>query len=403
MSERIKIAWLYLAAALFLAANLYMVVQKDIYLLFALPLVLAVLLLYIFSFDKVLLLISFLTPLSINFEDMDVGLGISLPVEPLLFGILVLFIAKFLYDRKFDLKIASHPIALVVYIMLSWMVVTSFTSELPMVSVKYLISRLWFVVPSFFVAAVVFKKLRNIHWFIWLYNFGLIIAIAYTIINHAKYGFSDNSAHWVMSPLYNDHTAYGAALSMFLILTIGYLFYPGLSKAKRFWALSTVVILAVAIILSLSRAAWLSLAGALLVYIIVYLKIKLRYIIVVFIGILTILITFQFEIIDALEKNKQDSSTDLVEHVQSMYNISSDASNLERINRWQAAFRLFEERPVFGWGPGTYQFVYGAYQRSKEKTIISTNAGDMGNAHSEYIGPLAEMGFPGMLIVVLLV
>ncbi len=85
-----------------------------------------------------------------------------------------------------------------------------------------------------------------------------------------------------------------------------------------------------------------------------------------------------------------------------MSNISSDASNLERINRWQAAIRLFDERPVLGWGPGTYQFVYAPFQRSKEKTIISTNLGDMGNAHSEYLGPLAEMGLPGMLLVILL-
>ena len=89
--------------------------------------------------------------------------------------------------------------------------------------------------------------------------------------------------------------------------------------------------------------------------------------------------------------------------MRSISNISSDASNLERINRWQAAIRLFNERPFFGWGPGTYQFVYAPFQRSKEKTIISTNAGDGGNAHSEYIGPLSEMGVIGMLLVFLLV
>ncbi len=108
---------------------------------------------------------------------------------------------------------------------------------------------------------------------------------------------------------------------------------------------------------------------------------------------------FQHQILDRLEKNKQDSSANFIEHVQSIANITSDASNLERINRWQAAIRLFNDRPVFGWGPGTYQFVYSPYQRSKEKTIISTNLGDKGNAHSEYLGPLAEMGFIGMLIV----
>ena len=108
-------------------------------------------------------------------------------------------------------------------------------------------------------------------------------------------------------------------------------------------------------------------------------------VVVVLVGLF---LAFQNQIIDALEKNNQDASGDLVENVQSITNISTDASNLERINRWQSAFRLFNERPVFGWGPGTYQFVYAPYQMSKEKTIISTNAGDGGNAHSEYFGPL---------------
>jgi O-antigen ligase len=54
---------------------------------------------------------------------------------------------------------------------------------------------------------------------------------------------------------------------------------------------------------------------------------------------------------------------------------------------------------LLGWGPGTYQFIYAPFQRSKERTIISTNAGDLGNAHSEYIGPLSEQGVPGLLSV----
>lgn len=52
-----------------------------------------------------------------------------------------------------------------------------------------------------------------------------------------------------MSPLYNDHTAYGAALAMFLILTIGYLFFPNLSKFKRFWVVTMVVLLTVVTVL----------------------------------------------------------------------------------------------------------------------------------------------------------
>jgi len=123
---------------------------------------------------------------------------------------------------------------------------------------------------------------------------------------------------------------------------------------------------------------------------------------VVAVGLTGLFVVFQQQIVDSLEKNKQDSSANFVEHIQSITNITSDASNLERINRWQSAIRMFQERPFWGWGPGTYQFLYAPYQRSKEKTIISTNAGDMGNAHSEYIGPMAESGLAGMISILLI-
>jgi O-antigen ligase len=136
------------------------------------------------------------------------------------------------------------------------------------------------------------------------------------------------------------------------------------------------------------------------VLILVKLRIKFKWIAITIAGLLLVFFTFKFEILDKLEKNKQDASANFIEHIQSISNISSDASNLERINRWQAALRMFSERPLVGWGPGTYQFEYAPFQRSKEKTIISTNLGDLGNAHSEYIGPLAESGFPGLLSII---
>jgi len=159
----------------------------------------------------------------------------------------------------------------------------------------------------------------------------------------------------------------------------------------------------VALVLSYSRAAWLSLAFAFLVFLIVIFKIKFKWILsgVIVFGIFFYI--FSFEILDRLEKNQQGPSANYVEHLRSISNISTDNSNLERINRWQSALRMYEDRPVFGYGPGTYQFEYAPFQRSEEKTLISTNAGDKGNAHSEYIGPLAEQGLPGMLLVIALV
>ena len=101
-----------------------------------------------------------------------------------------------------------------------------------------------------------------------------------------------------------------------------------------------------------------------------------------------------------LGKNHQDSSYDLAGQIKSISNISTDASNLERLNRWASALRMWKESPVLGCGPGTYQFRYASYQRSYQLSTISTNAGNLGNAHSEYIGPMTEQGIPGVLLVV---
>ncbi len=401
MSRTVKTALLYLIAAIFVAIGLYLVVQKNNYIFFALPVVLGILLLYIFSLDKVLLLIAFVTPLSVNME--DAGLAISLPSEPMLFGVLIMFLAKLLYEGKFDNKIASNPISIVKYAIFSWMKFTTITSEFPLVSIKYLISRLWFIIPAYFMCAVFFKDFKNINRFVWFYMAGLIIVIIYSTIHHFLNNFSSESAHWVMKPFYNDHTAYGAVLAVYIAFCAAYVIFPKISKSKRITAFAVFALISVAIILSFCRASWLSIIAMCGVLVCVLLKIKFRWIFIAVAILVGLFFTFQHQISIILERNDQDAKGNIVEHIQSISNITTDASNLERINRWNSAIRLFKERPVFGWGPGTYQFVYAPYQLSKNKTIISTNAGDGGNAHSEYIGRLAEIGIIGSLLLVVLI
>ncbi|MCF8364205.1 MAG: O-antigen ligase family protein [Bacteroidales bacterium] len=376
--------------------------MKEFYWSLLFPLVAIVALMYVFALDKLLLFITFLTPLAVNIRSFEANLGVSLPTEPLMFGVLIIFIIKLFGGFPYDKRIFRHPLTLAILFSLIWMLITTFTSELPWVSVKYFLARLWFVVPFYFVAAILFRKFSNTRKFIWLYTLALVIVNIYTLIHHAQYSFDEDPGHWVMTPFYNDHTAYGAAIAMFIPFVVAFLFDKHYSFSIRMSTFMVLTIMILAVIFSYSRAAWISLIGAFGVYLIILLRIKFKWIA----GVLTVIIiaffSFQHQIIEVLERNEQDSSTDFVEHVQSIYNISSDASNLERINRWQAGIRMFNERPLLGWGPGTYQFLYAPFQRSKEKTIISTNAGDLGNAHSEYIGPMAEQGILGMVSIVLI-
>ncbi|NMD00467.1 MAG: O-antigen ligase family protein, partial [Bacteroidales bacterium] len=149
--------------------------------------------------------------------------------------------------------------------------------------------------------------------------------------------------------------------------------------------------------------AWLSLVVALGALIILLFKIKFRTILLLVVSFGLILSLVWTQLIMKLERNKQDASSNFTEQIQSVTNISTDASNLERLNRWSCAYRMFLDKPIFGWGPGTYMFKYAPYQLSYERTIISTNFGEVGNAHSEYLGPLSEQGILGMLIMLTLV
>lgn len=396
MTERAKLIWVYGASAVFIAANAYLFLHDKMWGL-AIPFVLLLLILYIFSLDNVLLLITFLTPLAVNIKDAEFGIGISLPSEPLMFGVMLLFILKLMHERFYDAKIMKHPVSIAILINLVWLFITCFTSELPIVSIKFMVARLWFVIPFYFAGILLFTDVKNIRKFQWLYIIPLIIVIFYTLYNHSTYGFDKPHSNMVMKPFYNDHTAYGAIIAMFLPVFVGFSLSREYRRPYRIMSFIVLAILVIGIIFSYSRAAWISVAAALGVFLLIRFRVRFYWIfLTVAVGV-ALFFMFRYQFLDKLEKNKQDSSTDFVEHVQSISNISSDASNLERINRWAAAIRLFKEKPIFGWGPGTYQFVYAPYQRAKEKTIISTNYGDMGNAHSEYIGPLSESGVLGML------
>jgi O-antigen ligase len=205
-----------------------------------------------------------------------------------------------------------------------------------------------------------------------------------------------------MEPLFKDHTSYGAVLAMFFPIVIALLMQRNMNVLMRVLLTIGFIVLTVGLVLSYTRAAWISIIGAAAILAVMMLRIQLKQLMLAASLAAGILFIGWDDIVMSLEQNKQESSDDLNEHVSSISNVSSDASNLERLNRWNCAVELFKERPVVGWGPGTYQFVYAPYQRSKDRTIISTNQGDGGNAHSEYLGPLCEQGVLGAVWILAL-
>ena len=372
----------------------------------ALPVVLGIVLLAVFAFEKLLYLVVFFTPLSLPLSKLMPGLSFDmfLPTEPLLFGILLIFILKCFASGKFDRDILVHPVSLAIYLSLFWILITSLTSTMPVVSLKFLLSRIWFIVGFYFLTAKLFEEGRNIERYIWLYTIPLLIVIFYATYRHLGYGLWDKeAAHFVVDPFYNDHTSYGAAIAMYLPFLFGFSFTRMYSPGVKIFVRVVLGILLMGLILSYARAAWVSMVAALAVWAVMRLKIRFKPLFITFLVSLTLILIFQNQILMYLERNNTESSANLGEHISSISNISSDASNLERINRWSCAIRMFEDKPFFGWGPGTYMFKYAPYQLTADRTIISTNSADGGNAHSEYLGPMAESGIMGLATFLILI
>lgn len=367
---------------------------------YLIPYALVVLYVAIFYTEYTFFFIIGMTPLSVNIEEYVEGFGLFLPTEPLLFGTMVLLLLQSMYSRVFPDYLWRSPLVWAVILYLLWILITSVTSEHPVVSLKYLLARLWFIIPLLFYGSNVFFEPKKIKWFLWLFLSGMMVAIVYTLAVHASYRFGEKESHWVMWPFFKDHTIYGALVALIIPLIFAMYFSKKHSPLIQFILMGFMVVSLLGVYFSYTRAAWLSIILAMGIWALVRFKVRFSFVMT---GVLAILafVWYSWDSIEQdLERNKFEHTTEeFGERLQSATNVTTDASNLERINRWSCAIAMYRERPLTGFGPGTYAFEYARFQEPKNLTIISTNFGNAGNAHSEYLGPLAEMGLPGMLFV----
>lgn len=401
----------------FVKENKWLVVWSGVYLLLAafliwndkeyltlFPIGLIALFFSLFYTETTFLAIAFLTPLSVNIEEYTNSFGLFVPTEPLLFGMMLLLLMQHLLKYSIHREVWKSPIIWAVGFYVFWILITSITSSNPTASFKFLLARLWFIVPILIFGPIIFLKTENIKRFLWLFSIGMIFVVIYTVFEHAQYRFGEKESHWVMWPFFKDHTIYGAIVALVTPLIFGLYFSKKHTAIVQAILFGMMAIILLGLYFSYTRAAWLSVLASLVVLAFIKFKISFKLIasVTAFAGI--VLFFSWTSIQHTLERNKQEHTTEeFGERLQSATNVSTDASNLERINRWTCAVDMFQERPIVGFGPGTYAFEYARFQRPENLTIISTNFGDLGNAHSEFLGPLAEMGFMGLIAMVLIV
>ena len=348
----------------------------------------------------------FIIPLSVGIA-LPGGANISFPSELMLVLLAIVGLSGIISKPEKIKVIIWHPISVLLIADLIWMITTSLFSELPVVSFKRVIVRVIFIASLFLFTIQWAERDQNKIKFLLLYAFGLILPICYTEFNHFWFGFDPAMNVELSKPFFSEHTIYGAAIAFvipFIAVAAGNFRTFGFTKLQGILLWLLLAILIFAEYFSFSRAGLLSLILSSILYGFIMLKLQFKHLLFGISIILILTCIFRSQIYDLSKSNTYESNTKQIDkHLLSAGNLNTNVSNLERVNRWKCAVRMFLDKPVTGFGPGTFQFEYGVYQKPEEMTRISTLKGDKGNAHSELLTSLSEQGLPGFLINLIMI
>ena len=331
-------------------------------------------------------------PLSVKF---DLGaLDMMLPGEWLIAVLSLIVFREFIKNRSWNTVGRRWLPALWI---LTFVLPLAF-SEMLKVSAKFTLLNLLFVW-VFYYGTLLFER-HEVH--LWLRNFfiSFLLVVLWGGYQFFQYDFNPITIVGIFKPFFYSSTYVGAVAALFA----GY--FLGRSKQyKRFLPLFLVSLLIV--VFTESRAALLSVVVMLAAWALLHIPRMGRLFAPIIILLLALSLGGADRIREAFQYNKvesHDPNSNVFEETLSVTNVQTDVSNMERLNRWVSALKMFQERPHVGFGPGTYQFQYIPFQEQGLKNRLSVRnpddipQGSGGSAHNELLLQLSENGWPSTLV-----
>lgn len=333
------------------------------------------------------------------------GFGTDLPTEPLIVGLMLTAVVYFFRHWK-DTSAAflRHPTTLLLLLHVGWIGMTVLTSADKVVSVKFFLAKIWYVITFYFLAGRLLQHERDFRKFLWYVLAPLLMTIVVITARHAAYGFSFADIYRVLNPFYRNHVAYAAILVVFLPFVWFVRYWYPRGSWRRWQLAGAIMLILVGIYLSYTRAAYLSVGIAVGAYFIIRLRLTR---LVLIAGIMVVLAGVIFMANNDRYLNYAPNYERTITHdkfnslIEATYQLE-DISTMERFYRWIAGFYMSKERPAFGFGPGNFYFFYRPYTVTSFQTYVSHNPEQSG-IHSYYLMTLTEQGYPGLLIFLALV
>jgi O-antigen ligase len=391
--------WLFAGLGLFVLMSCLLAFGTDQLLLLGLPAGLLLGYQTLVDYRKVFYLLMAMLPLSTEYYFPN-GFGTDLPTEPLVVGLMFVYIMYMIMNwRSMKKDFLLHPITLFLFVHLGWMAVATIFSELFVVSFKFMLAKIWYVVGYFFLAGSLLKRERDVKTLFWVIFIPFILIVAVTVVRHATYSFGFEEVKLVMRPCFRNHVLYASIMAIFLpFIVLAATWYP--KKSYLRWGLiGSVLFFLVAIYLSYTRTAYISLVLAAGSYFIIRWRLMKWASLATAIGIVlgSLYMVQQNHYLDYAPDFEKTISHQNFDDLVSATAKGQDVSTMERVYRWVAGMQMSKEQLLTGYGPGNFYNFYQRYAVTSFETYVSDNPEKSG-IHCYYLMMLTDQGIPGAII-----
>lgn len=393
---------LFSLLAIFFIAIVSVAAFTEEYLLIAIPF--AVVLFYLGWQNRNLVFLLLLISLPLSFEyNFSPGLGTDIPDETLMLFVAAVFVAYWICAPKaITTTTLAHPLLILLLTGFIWMIITVVFSTQPLISLKFLLAKGWYIGAFVLAPLMIFKEKGSIRTAAIALTAAMFLVTTIVLIRHYQYDFKFANINDATTPFFRNHVNYSAMLVC--MVPVMFAFYNGVkTKEARVLLAGVILISLAALFFSYARGAWV----ALIVGMIAYWMIKRR---LLFYGYLVAVVVaigalFWLKNNDRYLQYANDYKTtifhkDFGEHLVATYKLK-DVSTAERFYRWIAGVRMIKDNWLAGYGPNSFYYNYKGYAVPAFKTWVSNNK-DHSTVHNYFLLIAIEQGLPGLLFLLII-
>lgn len=299
-------------------------------------------------------------------------------------------------------QVLRHPLIIGLIFLLCWTAIAVIFSTNIFPSIKYLLSKSWYLGAFVLAPLMVFREKQMMKSAAVTLGFSMLIVTLWIMLRHWGTGFRFYGINAAAAPFFRNHVNYSAMLVCVIPIFLAF-HRLARSSTQKYLLAAAIAILIVALFFSYARGGWIALGAGLITYWLIRKKLLSgTYILGI---IMSLAFLFWVKSDDRYLRLSGDYNTTVFhsnfrEHLIATYQLK-DVSTAERLYRWVAGVRMIKDRWQTGYGPGAFYSQYKPYTVPGFKTWVSANY-DHSTVHNYFLLLAIEQGIPGLVIFLVL-